>query len=131
MPEVREIISSTKHLSPKEKALIEKAFEFAKNSHEGQKRNSGEPYFIHAYATAKKLAELGMDTKTIVAGLLHDVIEDTHVTEEELRAEFGDEIVELVNGVTKLGKLKYKGSERHVESLRKFFMAMANDLRVL
>ena len=131
MTNIDEIFALTPRISASDKALVEKAYIFAEKSHEGQKRNSGEPYFVHVFETAKKLAELGMDTKTIVAGLLHDVIEDTPVTDEDLRAEFGDEIVELVNGVTKLGKLKYQGSERHVESLRKFFLAMANDLRVL
>lgn len=114
-----------------DKELIEKAYRFAERAHEGQKRNSGEPYVNHVFETAKILAELCMDTKTIVAGLLHDVLEDTNTKEEELEKEFGKEIVTLVNGVTKLGKMKYTGAERHVESLRKFFMAMANDLRIL
>ncbi len=118
-------------INAKDAALVEKAYVFAKSAHDGQKRNSGEPYFIHVFETAKTLARIGMDTKTIVAGMLHDVLEDTDTTEETLRAEFGDEIVNLVNGVTKLGKVKYSGHERHVESLRKFFMAMANDLRIL
>ncbi len=114
-----------------EKALIESAYAFAEQAHEGQKRNSGEPYFVHVYETAKILAGLGMDTKTIVAGFLHDVLEDTDTPEKELEKEFGKEIVELVNGVTKLGKLKYRGAERHVESFRKFSLAMAQDLRIL
>lgn len=118
-------------LSTEDKALIEKAYHFAQKAHEGQKRMSGEPYFIHVVETAKILAKLGMDAKTIVAGLMHDVLEDTEVDEEEMKNEFGEEIVFLVNGVTKLGTLKYRGHERHVESLRKFFVAMANDLRVV
>lgn len=115
----------------KEENLLRKAYNFAQLAHEGQKRKSGEPYFIHVYETAKNLAKLGMDTKTIAAGLMHDVLEDTQITEEEMEKEFGKEIVFLVKGVTKLGTLKYRGHERHVESLRKFFMAMANDLRVV
>ncbi|MCE9517464.1 RelA/SpoT family protein [Candidatus Nomurabacteria bacterium] len=131
MPHPTEITSLVEGLSEKDIKLIEKAYNFAQIAHEGQLRGSGEPYFNHVFETAKILAELGMDTKTIVAGLLHDVLEDTQTPEETLKKEFGEEIVMLVNGVTKLGKMKYTGAERHVESLRKFFMAMANDLRVL
>lgn len=115
----------------KESKLIEKAYLFAQKAHEGQKRMSGEPYFIHVVETAKILAKLGMDATTIAAGLMHDVLEDTEVTEEEMKKEFGEEIVFLVNGVTKLGTLKYRGHERHVESMRKFFVAMSNDIRVV
>ena len=115
----------------KEKTLIEKAYFFSKNSHDGQKRASGDPYFIHVVATAKNLARFGMDPTTISAGLLHDTIEDTSVTEDDIKNEFGPDILFLVNGVTKLGKLKYQGRERHVESLRKFFVAVAQDFRVL
>ena len=97
----------------------------------GQKRASGKPYFEHLVEAAKNLARFGMDATTIAAGLLHDTIEDTSITEEELWEEFGTEIVFLVNGVTKLGALKYRGRERHVESLRKFFIAIAEDLRVV
>jgi len=131
MPHSKDITSLLQGLNNEDKKLIEKAYIFAEKAHEGQKRNSGEPYFNHVFETAKILAELGMDTKTIVAGFLHDVLEDTSTPEEELEKEFGKEIVTLVNGVTKLGKMKYTGAERHVESLRKFFMAMANDLRIL
>lgn len=115
----------------KEEELIEKAYVFAEKAHTGQKRMSGEPYFIHPFETAKILAKLGMDTQTIAAGLLHDVLEDTKITEEEIEHEFGPDILFLIKGVTKLGTLKYRGHERHVESLRKFFVAMANDLRVV
>ncbi len=132
MPKVENIINLIEGgLSEKEETLLRKAYNFAESAHEGQKRKSGEPYFTHVYETAKTLAKLGMDTKTIMAGLMHDVLEDTEITEEEMEKEFGKEIVFLVKGVTKLGTLKYRGHERHVESLRKFFMAMANDLRVV
>lgn len=131
MPHTKDITSLVEGLKNTDQELIEKAYIFAKNAHEGQLRKSGEPYFNHVFETAKILAELGMDTKTIVAGLLHDVLEDTETKEKDLEKEFGKEIVTLVNGVTKLGKMKYTGAERHVESLRKFFMAMANDLRIL
>ncbi len=120
-----------KGISAEEEKLIEKAYHFAKKAHEGQKRMSGEPYFIHVVETAKILAKLGMDATTIAAGLMHDVLEDTEITHEEMKKEFGEEIVFLVNGVTKLGTLKYRGHERHVESMRKFFIAMANDIRVV
>lgn len=118
-------------LSPDEKALIQKAYDFSYKHHDGQKRNSGEPYFIHVFAVAKNCAMLGMDIETIIGGLLHDTLEDTDATEEEIKEQFGENILFLVKGVTKLGKLKYRGQERHVESMRKFFVAMAEDLRVL
>ncbi len=115
----------------KECELLQKAYSFAEKAHEGQKRMSGEPYFIHVFETAKILAKLGMDIQTIAAGFLHDVLEDTPTTEETIEKEFGPDILFLIKGVTKLGTLKYRGHERHVESLRKFFVAMANDLRVV
>jgi GTP pyrophosphokinase len=121
----------THPLSAADRSLIEKAFAFAKEKHNGQKRNSGEPYFAHVLAVAENCAKLDMDTETIVGALLHDVLEDTDTSEEELREQFGENILFLVKGVTKLGHLKYHGAERHVESLRKFFIAMAEDLRVL
>ena len=128
-----EDIYTLMRIPPKEeeKALIQKAYDFAKMKHEGQKRASGEPYFAHAYAVGKNIAALGMDTKTVVAGLIHDTLEDTETTAAEIENLFGKDILFLVEGVTKLGKLKYRGRERHVESLRKFFLAVAEDLRVL
>jgi GTP pyrophosphokinase len=118
-------------INKKEEELINKAYLFAQNAHKGQKRLSGDSYFIHVFETAKILAQLGMDAQTITAGLLHDVLEDTTIREEEIEKEFGHDILFLIKGVTKLGTLKYRGHERHVESLRKFFVAMANDLRVV
>lgn len=111
--------------------LIEKAYNTAFEAHKGVKRMSGEPYFIHVFETAKILAELKMCPSVMVAGLLHDSIEDGVLTEEKIKQEFGDEILFLVNGVTKLGKLKYRGAERHIESLRKLFVASAQDIRVI
>jgi len=132
MADIKEILDLiVGDISEKEKDLIKKAYIFAEDAHKDQKRLSGDPYFIHVFETAKTLARLRMDTDTIVAGLLHDVLEDTKVTEEELKKEFGESIVYLVKGVTKLGTLKYHGHERYVESLRKFFIAIANDLRVV
>ncbi len=118
-------------VSAKEIELIKRAYTLAERAHEGQKRIGGEPYFIHVFETAKTLARLGMDAETIAAGLLHDVVEDTPITEKELEEEFGSEVATLVAGVTKLGTLKYQGNERYAENLRKFFVAMANDLRVV
>lgn len=129
--DVKEILKLMGKMSKKEEELIIRAYEFAKRAHEGQKRLNGEPYFTHTFETSKTLAALGMDAETIAAGLMHDVLEDTTVSEEEMKKEFGENIVFLVNGVTKLGTLKYRGHERHVESLRKFFVAMSNDLRTV
>jgi GTP diphosphokinase / guanosine-3',5'-bis(diphosphate) 3'-diphosphatase len=128
---ITEIFEIAPYLTEEDRKLIKKAYHFAKKAHEGQERKSGEPYFTHVFETAKNIAHLNMDAVTISAGLMHDVLEDTEITEEEMQKEFGDEIVFLVNGVTKLGTLKYRGQERHVESLRKFFVAIANDLRVV
>lgn len=111
--------------------LIEKAYKTAEEAHAGVLRKSGEPYFNHVFETAKIIAELKMDPATICAGLLHDSIEDGVLTEEKIREQFGKEILFLVNGVTKLGKLKYHGAERHMESLRKLFVASAQDIRVI
>ena len=111
--------------------MIEKAYNTAEEAHKGVVRNSGEPYFNHVLETAKIIAELKMSPAVICAGLLHDSIEDGVLTEEKIKQEFGDEILFLVNGVTKLGKLKYRGAERHIESLRKLFVASAQDIRVI
>ncbi|NLM53059.1 MAG: bifunctional (p)ppGpp synthetase/guanosine-3',5'-bis(diphosphate) 3'-pyrophosphohydrolase [Firmicutes bacterium] len=112
--------------------LLEKAYRFAVNAHQGQKRFSGELYITHPLGVAQILAELELDLDTIIAGLLHDVVEDTEVTLEEIEAEFGAEIAMLVDGVTKLSKLEYKSKEeRQAENLRKMFLAMAKDIRVL
>jgi GTP pyrophosphokinase len=131
IPTIEKLLAITPDIKEEDKILIEKAYNFARHAHEGQLRKSGNPYFIHVVQTARNLAELGMSPVVISAGLLHDVLEDANVTEEELNKEFGPEIVELVQGVTKLGNVKYKGIERNVENLRKFFISVAKDLRVL
>ena len=131
MPPVEDILN---HLSvPGESArkLIRKAYAYAVAAHEGQKRYSGEPYCTHVIEVALKLADMGMGPRTITAALLHDTIEDTEVTAEQIRQEFGDEILFLVEGVTKLGSVRYYGSDRHNESLRKLFVATSQDIRVL
>lgn len=126
-----DIVAEIKNPTKENKALIKKACVFAERAHEGQKRKTGEPYSSHAFATGRNLAIFGMDTETIVAGITHDTIEDTNATKEELEKEFGKEVAFLVEGTTKLGKIKYRGLERHVESMRKLFVATAIDVRVL
>ena len=118
-------------LKPHDKELIVRACAFAEKAHTGQLRKSGEPYYNHVFATGLNLAMLKMDADTIAAGIMHDVLEDTQVTDVEMTEAFGEHITKLVEGVTKLGKLRYSGAERHVESLRKFFIAMSDDIRVV
>ncbi len=129
--EAKEIIGLMKDPSEKDQALITKAFVFAEKAHRGQLRASGDPVITHPYNTALILAEFQADAKTIAAGLLHDTIEDGTVTKEELEKDFDQQIAFMVEGVTKLGKLKYRGAKRHIESLRKFFVAMSEDIRVI
>ncbi len=118
--------------SAEDQAFFRKAYVFAKNAHEGQFRLSGEPYFLHPYEVAGILAELGMDISTVVAGLFHDIVEDTPVTLEQIQREFGEDIARLVDGVTKVGKVDFLSKEEHqAEYLRKMFMAMASDIRVI
>jgi len=131
MPDIKEITKLIESPDKEELFIIKKAYEFAEKVHEGHKRYSGEPHFIHLFETAKNLAELGMRGKTIAAGLLHDVIEDTAVTPNDLEEEFDKEMRFLVEGVTQLGKIKYRGMDRHNESLRKLFVAVSQDIRVL
>ena len=131
MTTVKEIVAEMVGATAEDIATIEKAYEFSKKAHEGQKRYSGEPYFIHSAATAKTLAEYGLDATTITAGLLHDAVEDGHVSRTEMEKEFGKELLFIVDGVTKLGTHKYRGAERHAESLRRLLVATASDIRVL
>ena len=112
--------------------LLLSAYNYAKLMHEGQKRASGEPYFVHPCAVAEILIDLGMDTPSIAAAFLHDVIEDTKATADDVRKEFGEEILTLVDGVTKLDKIRYSSHEEEdAENFRKIFVAMANDVRVI
>lgn len=131
MSRLHNLLSLVKYPSKEKIELIGRAYEFAKKAHEGQTRYSGDPYFNHVVETAKILAELGMGRRTISAGLLHDVLEDAGISEDVFEKKFGKEILFLVQGVTKLGKIRYHGEERHIESLRKFFVAMSQDIRVL
>ena len=117
MTTVKEILAAMRSPTPADEALVRAAYEFSKKAHGGHTRYSGEPYFIHPAAVAKHLAELEMDPTTIVAGLLHDAIEDAPATPEKAEREFGNKVLFVVDGVTKLGKHKYGGEERYAESL--------------
>ncbi|HQA64045.1 MAG TPA: HD domain-containing protein, partial [bacterium] len=116
---------------PDDLELVKLAYDFAATAHQSQTRMSGEPYIVHPLATAQKLAELNLDVPTIIAGLLHDIPEETEITVEQIEKDFGKEIAHLVDGITKLGKIKYRGIERYAENLRKMFVAMSDDIRVI
>src|SRR5229473_3785030 len=112
--------------------VLARAYQFSAASHQGQQRASGEPYLSHPLAVANLLVDFKMDVTTVTAGLLHDVLEDTVATKDDLAREFGPEIAELVDGVTKIGKLAFSSrEERQAENFRKMVVAMAHDLRVL
>ncbi len=125
------VATRVRELNPKaDLSVVEKAFEQAKNAHEGQLRKSGDPYITHPVAVAEILAELGLDPNTLAAALLHDTVEDTSYSSDQLRSEFGEEISNLVDGVTKLDRLTY-GPTAEAETVRKMVVAMAKDIRVL
>ena len=128
---LKEILDAMASKEVKDVDTVKLAYEFAREAHKDQARYSGEPYFIHPAEVGYLLATAGMDTETITAGLLHDTIEDAGVKPKEIEDKFGDEVLLLVEGVTKLGALRYRGLERHTESLRKLFAATARDIRVL
>src|SRR3989338_6244243 len=120
--------------------LVARAYAFAKKAHEGQKRKPGEPYFTHPAVAGEQLAKWRLDETTIAAGLLHDVLEDTKITNEEIKKEFGEEVLFLVESVSKLGRVKYrekteeerkeKESEEQAENLRRLILALGQDIRV-
>lgn len=115
-----------------ERQVLIKAYRYAEKMHENQKRASGEPYFTHPCAVAEILIDLGLDAPTVTAAFLHDVIEDTPATAEDIKREFGDEVYSLVDGVTKLDKIKFQSHEEEdAENFRKIFVAMAKDVRVI
>lgn len=128
---LKEILDAMQDKGAESAALVSKAYEFSKEAHKEQKRYSGDPYFVHPAEVAYLLAQAGMGPRTVAAGLLHDTIEDAGVKPKTIEELFGAEVLSLVEGVTKLGALRYHGLERHTESLRKLFAATAKDIRVL
>ncbi len=128
-----QVIDKTRaYLNDENVELVKKAYEFAKHAHREQYRKSGEPYIIHPIQVAGILADLEMDPSTVAAGFLHDVVEDTSATLKDLETAFNEEVAMLVDGVTKLGKIKYKShEEQQAENHRKMFVAMAQDIRVI
>ena len=132
MSDINEIIRKFKQNNPSEKTDdIIKAYNFALKAHQGQKRKSGEDYIHHCLGTARTLVNLKLDKATIIAAILHDVLDDTKTKPIALEREFGKEVLKLVKGVCKIGKIKYRGQERMAENLRKLFLAMAKDIRVI
>src|SRR3989338_6487162 len=124
-------IIHTRYPAGTDTSMVELAYEFARDAHGDQYRISGEPYIVHPTAAAIKLATMNVEIPVIVAALLHDVPEDTERTFEDIRREFGDDVAEMVAGVTKLGKVQYRGLDRYTENLRKMFYAMASDVRTI
>lgn len=132
LPTVEQILNAVRQQRPGDDVQpIAEAYSYGEQAHAGQVRHSGEPYFSHPVRTALTLAQWGMDVPTVVAGLLHDVPEDTDRTLDDVEERFGREVAKLVDGITKLGTLKYRGLERYAENLRKMFVAMADDVRVI
>lgn len=131
--ELQDLLEKIKEYNPdSDLALIQKAYDYADKAHKGQKRNSGEPYIIHPLHAAMILADLHMDDATICAGLLHDVLEDTPFTKDQMEEDFGEEITNIVDGVTKLKAIESKSKlDNQVDNYRKMVMAMANDIRVI
>src|SRR3989344_5806294 len=111
--------------------LVRLAYDYASEAHAGQKRKSGEPYIEHPLRVAITLAHMGIDQPTIIAGLLHDVPEDTTYSLVDVEKNFGPEVAKLVAGISKLGVIKYRGIERYAENLRKMFVSMAQDIRII
>src|ERR671931_1982663 len=130
---IDELIADVAAYNPDvDRDLISRAFLFAANAHEGQQRRSGEDFVLHPWGAAKICAQLQLDDETIAAALLHDVVEDTDVELDEVRAEFGDEVAKLVEGVTKLTRVHFQTREQaEAENYRKLIMAMAEDARVI
>lgn len=132
MENLEQLVSIVQRNDPNaDTELIRRAYAFANEAHKGQMRASGKPYVHHVLMTAMELAEMKLPVSIIAAGLLHDVPEDTDRTLEDIRERFGDDIASMVASITKLGRLKYRGIERYIENLRKMFLAMAQDIRVV
>lgn len=129
--DVLNILKKNHNINDSDEKLLIKAWEFACVAHQSQKRLSGEEYIIHPLETAYTLSKWGMDLNTIIAGLLHDVPEESEFTIDDIKTEFGSDIAQLVEGDTKIGTIKYSGVERYAENLRKMFVAMSKDARVI
>jgi GTP pyrophosphokinase len=120
------------YLKPEDVELIRQALEFSDHAHEGQLRKSGEPYISHPIAVARILTPLHLDAQAIMAALLHDVVEDTHISNEEVAQKFGKSVAALVDGLSKLDKIQFETSEdAQAENFRKMLLAMARDVRVI
>ncbi|NQT49792.1 bifunctional (p)ppGpp synthetase/guanosine-3',5'-bis(diphosphate) 3'-pyrophosphohydrolase [Candidatus Kuenenbacteria bacterium] len=129
---IRQLLETIKKNDPKaDLSLVSKAYDFAEKAHRGQKRSTGDDYIQHCLHTAKTLSELNLPLPIIIAGLLHDVPEDTEKTLEDVKKHFGTDVAKMVEGITKLSRIKYRGIDRYVENLRKMFVAMAQDIRVI
>jgi GTP diphosphokinase / guanosine-3',5'-bis(diphosphate) 3'-diphosphatase len=129
---ISELLRIAGKLPPKEQAMVERAYERAAIAHTGQRRMSGGDYIEHPLAVAEILADLGLDATTLAAALLHDTVEDTPLTMEELEAEFGSDVAQLVQGVTKLSRISFRSDQQlHAENIRKMLLAMAEDIRVV
>lgn len=125
------VINKNHKINDYDEKLLIKAWEFASVAHQSQKRLSGEEYVIHPIETAYILAKLDADTDTIIAGLLHDILEETEFTIDDIKSEFNSDIAHIVDGVTKIGSIQYSGIERYAENLRKMFLAMSKDIRIV
>ncbi|HEY6116730.1 MAG TPA: HD domain-containing protein, partial [Candidatus Dormibacteraeota bacterium] len=129
---VSELLRVADHLDPKGQQVVRQAYERAASAHRGQRRLSGEDYVNHPLEVAAILADLELDAETIAAALLHDTVEDTNLTAEEVQREFGPEVARLVEGVTKLGRISLRtDQQQQAENIRKMMVAMAEDLRVV
>ena len=124
--------SLAEYLSPEQVNQVRRAYYYAEQAHEGQNRRSGEPYVTHPLAVASILAEMHMDVQSLMAAMLHDVIEDTHVTKQSLGEQFGEVVAELVDGVSKLTRIEFQSkAEQQAENFQKMALAMAKDIRVI
>lgn len=132
MQTVETLIEKLDYLPVEQRADIERAYYFAEQAHEGQYRRSGDPYIVHPLAVGKILADMHMDAQSVEAALLHDVIEDTHVSKDDVTNAFGEIVADLVDGVSKIGAIKFESkAEAQAENFRKMVLAMTKDIRVI
>ena len=133
MARITEIVEKVQENFPEaDVAVLDRAYVYSAKVHQGQTRRSGEPYLTHPLEVASILADMRLDPVTVATGLLHDTVEDTYATEEELRKQFGEQVVDLVSGLTKLAKIEFQSQEEHqAENFRKMLVAMSKDIRIL